>query len=277
MQLSQTSELYSIIQENFSSQEFTLKELRKFFLETDSESYKNKWKFFLDTRMRFETRAFTNIRRGVYSIKENYNNTYIYNDFSTYTCKCGKPANTFSSERTDGTQKPLIVDKEPACRECFYQYLDTQSINEGFISYTHKSTIEHYQGLKYYIPVCENHNRVLGFRCGTDNSIYFELTKYLDSNTGKLRKEYWGNKEIANQVKMELISMTVDHIDGNPKNNYINNLMVLCPHCHSKKTNISKDGVSEGSLLRSGSDFKMKFHTPTDITDRSISIFKDRW
>lgn len=36
--------------------------------------------------------------------------------------------------------------------------------------------------------------------------------------------------------------MDVDHIDGNPKNNAVSNLMVLCANCHRLKTHQNGDG-----------------------------------
>jgi hypothetical protein len=40
--------------------------------------------------------------------------------------------------------------------------------------------------------------------------------------------------------------LEVDHIDGNPSNNEIENLQTLCGCCHTYKTAINKDYLTEG-------------------------------
>ena len=35
--------------------------------------------------------------------------------------------------------------------------------------------------------------------------------------------------------------LTIDHYDGNKHNNHEENLLVLCPNCHQKKTKLYKD------------------------------------
>jgi hypothetical protein len=40
--------------------------------------------------------------------------------------------------------------------------------------------------------------------------------------------------------------LEVDHVDGNPFNNKVNNLQTLCACCHAYKTNVMEDGQSIG-------------------------------
>lgn len=42
-------------------------------------------------------------------------------------------------------------------------------------------------------------------------------------------------------------SLTIDHYDGNKHNNNEDNLLVLCPNCHQKKTALFKDNMSRYS------------------------------
>ena len=41
------------------------------------------------------------------------------------------------------------------------------------------------------------------------------------------------------------ISLQLHHIDGNPQNNKINNLMILCPNCHTQTDNYGSKNASK--------------------------------
>ena len=47
--------------------------------------------------------------------------------------------------------------------------------------------------------------------------------------------------ELCPFVAKHPCQLDVDHIDGNHKNNEINNLMTLCANCHRYKTQVNKD------------------------------------
>ena len=54
----------------------------------------------------------------------------------------------------------------------------------------------------------------------------------------KYLKESYGNKcsecGISNEWNGKLLSLQLDHIDGNSDNNLLDNLRLLCPNCHSQ-------------------------------------------
>ena len=67
----------------------------------------------------------------------------------------------------------------------------------------------------------------------------FVLKKYLIEKYGDKCSEcgqesLWNNKELVLQL---------DHVDGNSDNNYLNNLRLLCPNCHSQTENFGSKGV----------------------------------
>ena len=49
--------------------------------------------------------------------------------------------------------------------------------------------------------------------------------------------------EFCNFIPIDLCQLDVDHIDGNHKNNNIENLQTLCANCHRLKTKLSKNYV----------------------------------
>lgn len=48
------------------------------------------------------------------------------------------------------------------------------------------------------------------------------------------------------------ISLEVDHIDGDKKNNVIKNLRFICPNCHSQTSTFRFNGRKHGQLGESG-------------------------
>lgn len=52
------------------------------------------------------------------------------------------------------------------------------------------------------------------------------------------KKEYC---EYCGFIPLHLCQLDVDHIDGNHKNNCVENLQTLCANCHRLKTFLSKD------------------------------------
>ena len=67
----------------------------------------------------------------------------------------------------------------------------------------------------------------------------FILKKYLAENFGKhcavcLQEDSWNNKPLVLQL---------DHIDGDSDNNFVNNLRLLCPNCHTQTDNFGSKGT----------------------------------
>lgn len=84
---------------------------------------------------------------------------------------------------------------------------------------------------------------------------YVVRRSFLDKNP-EVKKQYEHKKELLRRpyiafkksyceqcgfIPMHACQLDVDHIDGNHKNNDINNLRTLCSNCHRLKTYISRD------------------------------------
>ena len=52
-----------------------------------------------------------------------------------------------------------------------------------------------------------------------------------------------------NEWQGKPIGLEVDHIDGNYKNNNIDNLRTLCPNCHSQTDTYGSRNVGKGRTL----------------------------
>jgi len=60
------------------------------------------------------------------------------------------------------------------------------------------------------------------------------------------RKKPWvrfkaDNCEVCGFVPVNRVQLDVDHIDGNKKNNSLDNLQTLCANCHRLKTYLNGD------------------------------------
>lgn len=74
------------------------------------------------------------------------------------------------------------------------------------------------------------------------------------SRTGRYKRKRCGleylpiKKETCSAcgfIPVHICQLDVDHIDGNSKNNNIENLQVLCANCHRLKTQQNKDCVNK--------------------------------
>jgi hypothetical protein len=100
-------------------------------------------------------------------------------------------------------------------------YLDHQARAKGFSGLTeYRNSTHSYR--KHRKNYCENRDGRLGFKC-----TYRVNLPLIDG------KKFLGH-------------LSVDHINGNPKNNRKNNLQTLCNCCHAYKTILNGDGVTPG-------------------------------
>lgn len=170
-------------------------------------------------------------------------------------CGCGKKAATYST----GNPRVHSITKHPWCSACKNDYeaknagykdhndkLNQQAIQKGFFSTTHKKNLEadSYRCFKYYEPKCNNIDGHLGISCMTSHKIQ-KFTKKALNKHGKIRNKFKNHSKIE-EMKVYLNNLTVDHIDGDPSNNCITNLQTLCSICHTKKTLINGDHLSDG-------------------------------
>ena len=81
--------------------------------------------------------------------------------------------------------------------------------------------------LKYRKDYCENIDGRLGFVCT------YEPPSELVKEEMGLEKDFKG-------------FLHTDHIDGNPTNNVEENMQTLCANCHTFKTYINGDNLTEG-------------------------------
>lgn len=94
-------------------------------------------------------------------------------------------------------------------------------------------------GSRYYQKACrgclikEKH----GYRGATKKQYHKKGRGY-----GRYKKDHC---EKCNFVPVNACQLDVDHIDGNRKNNNIDNLQTLCANCHRLKTHEAKDSYNK--------------------------------
>jgi 5-methylcytosine-specific restriction endonuclease McrA len=71
-----------------------------------------------------------------------------------------------------------------------------------------------------------------------------------NNKTKKYRKYVEDKCSRCGFVPEDMCQLDVDHIDGNNKNNNIENLQTLCSNCHRIKTKINRDGSYKNALPR---------------------------
>lgn len=134
-------------------------------------------------------------------------------DYRQYKCDCGSPA--AKGKNIGGIFIPQLskLSKRPVCWSCKEKQIARY---KGFSSYTEYRNSLTYRGKKYK-----------DMRCMSPGC--------------PIHISFW--EEDLNLTKKIL---QVDHIDGDPSNNHEDNLMTICPTCHTKKTLLSKDSHSKG-------------------------------
>lgn len=58
--------------------------------------------------------------------------------------------------------------------------------------------------------------------------------------------------DFCNFVALNKCQLDIDHIDGNKKNNAVENLRTLCSNCHRLKTHMNKEWVNKAGGRRIG-------------------------
>jgi hypothetical protein len=83
--------------------------------------------------------------------------------------------------------------------------------------------------------------------CSHHHAIKYGMRNY---HYKKYRKDYCENQDgrlgfkCTSEIIFPLWQLSVDHFDGNKKNNNVSNLLTLCHNCHGIKTNIFKNNMT---------------------------------
>lgn len=117
-----------------------------------------------------------------------------------------------------------------------------KEINKRSKYYSNKCQKE-YQ-YKKYIDKWKN-NQSNGMRGEYQISSYIK-TYLFNKYNNKCARCGWGKiNEYTNKIPLE-----IEHIDGNYKNNYEENLILLCPNCHSLTSTYKGANLNKGRKSR---------------------------
>lgn len=116
-------------------------------------------------------------------------------------------------------------------REC---YLKSPVINWSYCALCSQKFISKTAEQRYCSRSCSNRGRVgISYKIGQPNNKYLNRQR----NYAKLVEIYGEHCKFCNigpEWQDEPLVLQVDHIDGDSKNNSIDNLRILCPNCHSQ-------------------------------------------
>ena len=73
----------------------------------------------------------------------------------------------------------------------------------------------------------------------------------------------WNNKPIC---------LELDHIDGNNKNNNMDNLRLLCPNCHSQTINFRGRNINTGKIKVSDEELTQALHETNNIRQALLKV-----
>lgn len=136
-----------------------------------------------------------------------------------------------------------------------------------------KSKICFYCGKEFY-PHYSSQGKYCNFSCQHKYQTRLKIEKWLSGddnpiNTNGLLRP-WARKYLFKKfnnkcvicgwrkinISTGRVPLEVDHIDGNFKNNEINNLRLLCPNCHSLTSNYKNLNKGRGRSKRNSFEVK---------------------
>lgn len=166
-----------------------------------------------------------------------------------HVCKCGKQFNSYralnghKSIHREGNRYSVSRVKLKStkkiqvyyCANCQNEFNDSSSTVRKYCSNVCQKQFE------------SNHKLRTWLQTGETNTVCFPAwaKRYLLENRGSKCEicgiENWNSKHLV---------LECDHIDGNPLNNQIDNLRLICPNCHSQTPSFKAKNKGNGRKYR---------------------------